>query len=116
MVLLSRSTLRYTPRPSVNDAIAARIREIAETRVRYGYWRIYALLRREGWRINHKRVHRLYKLAGLNLRSKRPRRNRAAAHRLERVEATRPNQSWSMDFVSDALFDGRRFRSLNDSR
>ena len=111
-VLLSRSTLRYQPRPSVNDAIAARIREIAQTRVRYGYWRIYVLLRREGWRINHKRVHRLYKLAGLNLRSKRPRRNRAGAHRLDRVESSRPHQSWSMDFVSDALFDGRRFRAL----
>ena len=111
-VLLDRSTLRYQPKPSVNDAIAARIREIAETRVRYGYWRIYVLLRREGWRINHKRVHRLYKLAGLNLRSKRPRRNRAGAHRLERVAVTRPHESWSMDFVSDALFDGRRFRAL----
>lgn len=112
MVSLSRSTLRYQPKPSVNEAISARIREIAETRVRYGYWRIYVLLRREGWRVNHKRVHRLYRLAGLNLRSKRPRRNRAAAHRLDRIEATHPNQSWSMDFVSDALFDGRRFRAL----
>jgi putative transposase len=96
VVLLSRSTLRYRPRPSVNEAIAARIREIASTRIRYGYWRIYVLLRREGWLVNHKRVHRLYKLAGLNLRSKRPRRNRAGAHRLERVEATRPHASWSM--------------------
>lgn len=117
-MLLSRSTLRYQPKPSVNEAISARIREIAETRVRYGYWRIYVVLRREGWQVNHKRVHRLYKLAGLNLRSKRPRRNRAAAHRLERIEATHPNQSWSMPrplpayFVSDALFDGRRFRAL----
>ena len=90
----------------------ARIREIALTRVRYGYLRIHTLLRREGWRVNHKRVYRLYKLEGLHLRSKRPRRNRAAAHRLERVEATRPHQSWSMDFVADALFDGRRFRAL----
>ena len=72
----------------------ARIREIALTRVRYGYWRIYTLLRREGWRVNYKRIYRLYKLEGLNLRSKRPRRNRAAAHRLERLEETRPHQRW----------------------
>jgi len=92
--------------------LTKRIQEIAQTRVRYGARRIHILLRREGWKINHKRVHRLYVLAGLNLRSKRPRRRKAAAARLERPELTAPNQSWSMDFVSDALFDGRRFRGL----
>lgn len=112
VVALARSTFNYTPRPRTDDALVARIREIALTRVRYGYWRIYTLLRREGWRVNHKRVYRLYKLEGLNLRSKRPRRNRAAAHRLERVEETRPHQVWSMDFVADALFNGQRFRAL----
>jgi putative transposase len=111
-VVLARSTFNYKARPKNDEAILARIREIALTRVRYGYWRIYTLLRREGWRVNHKRVYRLYKLEGLNLRSKRPRRNRAAAHRLERIEETRPHQTWSMDFVADALFDGRRFRAL----
>ena len=93
-------------------ALRKRIREIAMVRVRYGFWRVYTLLRREGWRINHKRVYRLYKEEGLNLRSKRPRRSRAAAHRLPRVEVHRPHESWSMDFVADALFDGRRFRAL----
>ena len=93
-------------------AIDRRIQEIAQTRVRYGARRIHILLRREGWKVNHKRVHRLYVLAGLNLRAKRPRRRKAAADRLERPELTAPNQSWSMDFVSDALFDGRRFRGL----
>jgi putative transposase len=109
---LARSTFHYKPQPRTDEALLARIREIALTRVRYGYWRIYTLLRREGWPVNHKRVYRLYKLEGLNLRSKRPRRNRAAAHRLERIEETRPHQAWSMDFVADALFDGRRFRAL----
>lgn len=112
MVLLDRSTYRYTPRPSTDEPLAARMRDIALTRVRYGFWRIYVLLRREGWRVNHKRVYRLYKQEGLNLRSKRPRRNRAGAHRLARIEVTRPHQCWSMDFVADALFDGRRFRAL----
>lgn len=112
VVVLARSTYRYRPRPRRDEALAARIREIALTRVRYGYQRIHCLLRREGWPVNHKRVYRLYKMEGLHLRSKRPRRNRAAAHRLDRVEATRPHQTWSMDFVADALFDGRRFRVL----
>jgi len=56
------------------------MKEIAETRVRYGFARIHILLRREGWRDNHKRTYRIYKEEGLNLRSKRPRRNKTAAH------------------------------------
>jgi transposase InsO family protein len=83
-----------------------RIREIATVRVRYGYQRIHVLLRREGWMINRKRVYRLYKLEGLNLRSKRPRRHVSAAHR-ERVPGTAANDQWSMDSVSDALFNGK---------
>jgi putative transposase len=86
--------------------------EIATVRIRYGMWRIFTLLRREGWKINHKRVHRLYKLEGLNLRSKRPKRNRAAAHRLDRNPASSLNECWSMDFVADQLFDDRKFRAL----
>lgn len=88
------------------------MRQIAQTRVRYSMWRIYTLLRREGWPDNHKRVHRLYKLEGLNMRSKRPRRSRTAAHRLQQQPATSLHVSWSLDFVADQLFNGRRFRSL----
>jgi len=80
--------------------------------VRYGVARIHVLLRREGWHDNHKRVRRIYREEGLNLRAKRPRRNKAADHRMEAAQLTAPNQCWSMDFVSDALFDGRRFRAL----
>jgi putative transposase len=111
-VMLARSTFHYRPTQKDDQVLIGRIREIALTRVRYGYWRIYTLLRREGWVVNHKRIYRLYKLEGLNLRSKRPRRSRAAAHRLDRIEASRPHQSWSMDFVADQLFDRRRFRAL----
>jgi putative transposase len=75
-------------------------------------WRIFILLRREGFRDNHKRVHRIYKEEGLNLRSKRPRRNKAAAHRMERPDINSLNQCWSMDFVADSLFNGQRFRCL----
>jgi len=93
-------------------AIRARINEIAATKVRYGMWRIYTLLRREGWTDNHKRVYRIYKEEYLNLRSKRPRRSKSGAHRLERLANIEIYQCWSMDFVSDALFDGRKFRAL----
>ncbi|WP_428833828.1 IS3 family transposase [Methylorubrum populi] len=86
--------------------------DLAKSRVRYGYFRIYILLRREGWRVNHKRVHRLYRDEGLSLRLKRPRRHVSAAHRERQPAALRPNERWSMDFVSDALFDGRRLRAL----
>lgn len=92
--------------------LRSRIKEIAQTRVRYGLWRIYILLRREGWKDNHKRVYRVYKEEGLNLRSKRPRRSRSSATRLDRPENLQLYQCWSMDFVSDALFDGRKFRTL----
>ncbi len=86
--------------------------EIAQTRVRYGYRRIHILMQREGWRINHKRLYRLYQQAGLNLRMKRPRRRVSAAHRAARTDPMKVNQVWSMDFVSDALFNGKRFRTL----
>ena len=86
--------------------------EIAQVRVRYGARRIHVLLRREGWAVNHKRVHRIYVQAGLNLRTKRPRRRKAAATRLDRPVLTTPDQLWSMDFVADALFNGQRFRAL----
>jgi len=89
-----------------------RIREIARTRVRYGYKRIHTLLRREGMMVNHKKVYRIYCEDGLNLRRKRPRRRVAAAHRVERPMATRIDECWSMDFVSDGLISGRRFRAL----
>lgn len=112
VVLLARGTFEYKPKPKNDEALRAWIREIVLTRVRYGFWRIYILLSREGWKVNHKRVYRLYKLEGLNLRSKRPRRSRAAAHRLERVQAAAMHERWSMDFVADQLFNGRQNRAL----
>lgn len=103
----------YQAKPRDNRMLTLRIKEIAETRVRYGMWRILTLLRREGWKVNHKRVHRLYKLENLNLRIKRPRRSRAGSHRQDREPATSLHECWSMDFVADQLFDGKKFRTLN---
>lgn len=95
-----------------DSPLRLRVKEIALSRVRYGIKRIYTLLRREGWKDNHKRVYRVYKEEGLNLRSKRPRRGRAAATRLDWVDGLQLYPCRSMDFVSDALFDGRKFRTL----
>jgi putative transposase len=108
-----RSMWYYKSKKTRDDlALKKRMNEIANTRIRYGCDRIFTLLRREGWKDNHKRVHRLYKEEGLNLRTKRPRRNKSAAHRMERISFTHKNQCWSMDFVADQLFDGRKFRAL----
>lgn len=86
-----------------------RIRDLAAARVRYGYRRVHVLLAREGWKVNHKRVFRLYRLEGLSLRLK-VRKKRVSAPRLVQPVPTAPNQRWSMDFMSDSLHDGRRFR------
>jgi putative transposase len=107
-----RSSHRYRGCRDDQAFLRHRIREIAAMRVRYGYRRIYIMLRREGLRVNHKRVRRLYRQEGLNLRIKRPRRHVSAAQRVSRPPVTAPNEVWSMDFVSDALFDGRRLRAL----
>jgi putative transposase len=112
VIRLYRSAWYYQHHRREDRPVRERIKEIASTRVRYGYNRIYILLRREGWVDNRKRVHRIYKEEGLNLRSKRPRRNKAAAHRLERPGLDRLYQCCSMDFVADQLFDGRKFRAL----
>jgi len=111
--LMMQSRTVYNYRRCRDDrALTQRIREIAETRIRYGVQRIHILLRREGWLVNHKKTHRIYCLEGLNLRSKRPRRHVTARHRRIRPAVTAVDQCWSMDFVADNLFNGRRIRAL----
>ena len=111
VVGIQRTSYYYKSRRD-DRVLTARIHEIAAARIRYGYRRIYILLRREGWKVNHKRVCRIYCKEGLNLRSKRPRRRVAAAHRMQRPDVSRVDQCWSMDFVCDNLFNGRRIRAL----
>ena len=89
-----------------------RLRDLAQARVSYGYRRLHVLLQREGWKVNHKRVYRLYRMEGLVMRPKKPRRHVTACRRMERPMATAVNESWSMDFMADALFNGRRIRLL----
>jgi putative transposase len=80
--------------------------------VSYGYRRIQVLLQPEGWRVNHKRVYRLYQLEGLLMRTKKSRRYVSCAKRLQRPPASLRDESWSMDFVSDELITGQRIRLL----
>jgi len=112
VVMIYRSVWYYKSFRRDDSVIRSRMKEIAMVRVRYGFNRIFTLLRREGWRDNHKRIYRLYCQEGLNLRTKRNRRSRAGAHRIERPEINGVNKCWSMDFVSDQLFDGKKFRAL----
>ena len=110
--LLPRSCYYYRPSKRDDSVERARIREIAEARVRYGMWRIHTLTIREGWVINHKKTHRIHCEEGLNLRRRKPRRRLVAAHRQERPTVTAPDQVWSMDFVADGLYNERRLRAL----
>lgn len=107
---VSRTVLGYEPKPNAeNEALTARMVELAHERRRFGYRRLHVLLRREGVHANHKRVQRLYRVAGLTVRR---RRERAAIEREPLALPTRPNEVWSMDFVMDRLDDGRRLKVL----
>lgn len=106
----ARSSHRYRSCAKDQTALRLRLRDLAATRVRYGYRRLYILLRREGWKVNHKRIYRLYQQEGLSLRIKR--KKRISVQRVPLPPATAPNERWSMDFMIDGLFNGQRFRVL----
>ena len=113
VLCVARATYRYRSHLDPRTELRMRIREIAQSRVRYGYRKIRALLHREGWNVGKYLVYRLYKEEGLTLKKMRPQRKRKAVkHREERFLAKRPNEAWSIDFVADQLQDGRRFRAL----
>jgi len=111
IVAVSRASHRYRPRREEPAALVAEMRRLAAERPRFGYRGLHRMLRRRGVAVNHKRVYRLYRVLGLSLRTKR-RRRYAASPRIEIVRPVRPGQRWSMDFVSDHLTSGRRFRIL----
>ena len=87
------------------------LRQIASERPRFGYRRLHALLRRRGYRVNHKRVYRLYRQENLVVRRQK-RKRVAASLRSVPLPPSRPNERWSMDLMTDALANGRRFRIL----
>lgn len=108
---MARASLQYRSRRDPQEALRMRLRELAAARVRFGYRRLTVLLRRDGWRVNAKRIYRLYTEEGLIVRTK----VRVRAARRSRVPPTLamgPNQRWSMDFMSERVADGRWFRIL----
>lgn len=111
LLAFDRSVGRYKHKVRNDSEIKDKIISIAYERRRFGYRRICILLKREGLRINHKKVYRLYKEAGLRV-SKRGGRKRALGSRIGQEKLFKPNQRWSLDFVSDALANGRRLRIL----
>ncbi len=111
LIQITRWSNRYQSRRDPQTELRVRLRDLASTRIRYGYRRLTVLLRREGWHVNTKRVYRLYREEGLELRIQK-KVKRAARTRIRPTQASYPNQRWSMDFVSDRLVDGRWFSIL----
>jgi putative transposase len=106
-----RMTVRYRSRRPDDPRLRERLRALARERRRFGYRRLLILLRREGFVVNHKRLHRIYREERLMVR-KRGGRKRAIGSRTPMPAASRPNDRWSLDFVSDQMVDARRFRVL----
>ena len=111
LIPVDRMTLRYEHHRDPQEALRVRLRELAGSRVRFGYRRLTVLLKREGWEVNAKRIYRLYTEEGLIVRTQR-RRERAQRQRLPQGLAVRRNEQWSMDFVAQRLPDGRWIRVL----
>jgi len=106
-----RMTMRYRATRGNDASLRERMKAIAQERRRFGYRRLHVLLRREGFRVNHKRLFRLYREERLMVRQ-RGGRKRAIGTRAPMMIPMRPNQRWSLDFVADQMTDGRRFRML----
>lgn len=112
MAEFSHTAWYATSKARDQSALRLRIREIAHARPRFGYQRIHVMLRREGWLVNKKRVHRWYRIEGLQLRMRVRRRKHMCLHRGPVPQAQRTHERWSMDFVHEQLCDGRPFRVL----
>ena len=111
LIGLAPKTYRYQAKRGADEEVRKRLREVAGERRRFGYRRLHLLLCREGMRLNRKKLYRLYKEERLTVR-KRGGRKRALGTRAPMAVPQGINQRWSLDFVSDALTDGRRFRIL----
>ncbi len=111
-----RSTQRYVGRKaSDEESLLLRVVQLASEYGRYGYRRITALLRTEGWQVNHKRVERLWRQEGLKVPAKQPKRGRLWLNdgSCLRLKPEFPGHVWSYDFVLERTHDGRPFRILN---
>lgn len=109
---VDRSLYVYKSRRGEQAELKLKIKDICQTRVRYGYRRVHILIKREGWPVNAKRIYRLYKEMDLQLRNKVPKRRVKAELRADCTEPTHSNHVWAMDFVHDQLATGRKIRVL----
>src|SRR5437016_9140011 len=112
LVAADRKMIRYRSRRPPDTELRARLRELANQRRRFGYRRLFILLRAEGEPSGINRIYRLYREEGLAVRKRRSRRKAVGSRAPILVEA-KPNARWSLDFVHDQLACGRRFRILN---
>ncbi len=108
---VDRSTVRYQSRRVDDAKLRDAIKRVSRERRRFGYRRIHVMVEREGHMVNHKKLRRIYAEEKLQVR-RRGGRKRALGTRKPMVLPDGPNQRWSLDFVSDAFTDGRRFRIL----
>jgi putative transposase len=111
LIGITRRGFQRAPVEDRNHRLRHRLRELAEERRRWGCPLLYLMLRREGWRANHKRVERLYREEGLSLRRRR-RRKRLSYLRVARERPVAANQTWAVDFIHDSLISGRHFRAF----
>ena len=112
LVGISRLTYRYRGRDKGDGPIRERMRALAHRWLRFGYRRLGVMLERENMAANHKRIYRLYTEEGLKVRRKR-KKLRSQVRTAPMLVPSRVNERWSMDFMSDCLATGRRFRTLN---
>jgi putative transposase len=119
LIGMHRGSWRYRRKERNEAALRTRLQELAAERPRFGYRRLYIFLRREKaedgtlrWRVNRKRVYRLYREEGLAMQRKRHKRFRAEA-RVPLALPTRANEMWTMDYTHDQMAGGRKFRTLN---
>jgi putative transposase len=111
LIGIQRSTYRYAIKERNDERLRQRLRELAQKRRRWGCPHLHEVLRREGLVLNHKRTERIYRQENLSIRSKK-RKKTTSELRIQVPDADRPNQIWAMDFMSDALFNGRTIRLL----
>lgn len=112
LIKQSRSVQYYQSVKDPRQALRGRMREIAQTRVRYGYRRIHVLLKREGWQLGKNQMYRFYSEEQLQLHSKLPTRRKMVVTRQAKITPVQPNEAWSMDFVADQLTNGMKFCTL----
>lgn len=112
IVQIPRSVMQYRRKPKQDDVLIGALQALVDKHPSIGFWKCYYRLRRKGFSCNHKRLYRVYKLLRLNIRRRMKRRLPQRVRQPLNVPQM-ANECWSMDFLSDSLVDGRRFRLLN---